>query len=160
MSDGQEAQRGDNWTVINDNVTQRRPVLRSPAEFVSPGGQWHRQPSSPISGQLTFSPVQPEDLLRRACAVAILTTRMPDSIGFTELDPGPMLSPSVNGESASGIVVSAKSPKDGGILRQPRSDRRSAASVRFQSMSRDAVDDEFFDARSRPTSRSCLSESS
>ena len=47
ISDGQEAQRGDNRAVVDDNVTQRRPVLKSLAEFVSPGGEWHRQPSSP-----------------------------------------------------------------------------------------------------------------
>ena len=158
ISDGQEAQRGDSWTVADDNVTHRRPVLKSPAEFVSPSGEWHRQPSSPICGQLTFSPVQLEDLLRRACSEAVHATRMTGSLSGVEMDPGSTSSPRAIDGSAGGIVVPAASPKDGGVLRQPRSDRRSTASVRFRSSSRDAVDDEFFDARSRPTSRSPSTE--
>ena len=154
MSDGQEVQRGDNWTVLDDNVTHRRPVLKSPAEFVSPSVEWHRQPSLPISGQLTFSPVELEDLLRRACAEAVCATRTTGTFIGTELDQGPTSSPGVNGELTGGIVASAESPRDGGVLRQLRSDRRSTASVRFRSSSKDAVDDEFYDARSRPTSRS------
>jgi len=56
MSDGQEAQREGNWAVVDDNVTQRRPVHKSPAEFVSPDGEWQNQPYSPISSQQIFSP--------------------------------------------------------------------------------------------------------
>ena len=64
MSDGQEAQREGNWAVVDDNVTQRRPVLKSPAEFILSVAEWHYQPSSPFSSRLTFSQAQLEDLLR------------------------------------------------------------------------------------------------
>ena len=158
MSDEQEVQRADYGAVADDNVTRRRPVLRLPSEFVSPAAEYRHQPSSPVSGQLTFSQVQLEDLLHRACAEAVRATRSTGSLSGTELEQGLTSSPGVNGVSTGGIVLPAEFPSGGGVLRRPRSERRSMASVRFRSSSRGAADDEFFDARSRPASRSPSTE--
>ena len=71
---------------------------------------------------------QLEDMLRRACAETVRTTKVVlDSISGTELDAGSTSSAGVNGLSASGIMVPAESPRDGGVLRQPRSGIRSTA---------------------------------
>ena len=148
--EGQRTPAADSWGIQDVNVTRRRDVLKSPADFETTGVQRHLASSSD-DRELTLTQGQLEDVLRRACAEALRTSAASTVYDYTDSE---RRTTAVNGASTVGVTTTPASSQPGGVLRRPGSSRRSTATVRWRSSSGNRSEDEFFDAlQSQSSSR-------